>query len=86
MTSTLSDTSPDIQRIHYELMREVPPVKRLQLAMELTQTARELILADIQYRFPDADPDELRRRFIARMLPRQDVIKVYGFDPQDDRA
>ena len=86
MTSRLLDTSPDIQRIHFQLMREVPPAKRLHLAMELTQTARELVLADIQYRFRDAGDVELCRRFIARMLPRREVIKVYGFDPLEDRA
>jgi hypothetical protein len=86
MTATPSDTSSETQRMHYRLMREVPAAKRLQLAMELTQAARQLILADLQARFPDANDEEIRRRFIARVLPRKDVIKVYGFDPLDDRA
>jgi len=41
-----------------------------------------MVLADIKYRFPEASEQEIRRRFIARVLPRQDVIRAYGFDPK----
>lgn len=74
-----------MQRVHFELMRGVPASKRLSLALELTQTTRHLVLADLKHRYPKADDEEIRRRFIARVLPRDDVIRVYGFDPQDER-
>ena len=76
-----SDTSPDAQRKHYEMMRSVPAWKRLALAFELTQATRRLILANLEHRFPKADQGEIRRRFIARVLPREDVIRAFGFDP-----
>ena len=79
-----SDTTPEMQRMHFELMRELPASKRLSLALELTQVTRDLVLANLRHRFPKADEEEIRRRFIARVLTRDDVIRVYGFDPRDD--
>jgi len=75
------DTTTAAQRKHYEMMRRVPDWKRLALAFELTQATRQLILANLEQRFPQANQEEIRRRFIARVLPREDVIRAYGFDP-----
>lgn len=68
--------------MHYEMMRRLPASKRLALAFELTEAVRKMILADLEQRFPQADEEEIRTRFIARVLPRADVIRVYGFDPR----
>ena len=78
------DTTVDAQRKHYEMMRRLSPTQRLALAFELTDAARNMILADLQHRFPQATQDEIRRRFIARVLPREDVIRAYGFDPRSE--
>ena len=78
------DTTVAAQRKHYELMRRLTPSQRLSLAFELTNAGRKLILADLQHRFPHADENEIRRRFIARVLPREDVIRAYGFDPRSE--
>ena len=76
------DTTPDAQLKQYELMRRLSPEQKLSMAFALTDTMRQLVLADIHYRFPKADKEEIRRRFIARVLPREDVIRAYGFDPK----
>ena len=78
------DTTVDVQRKHYQLMRRLTPTQRLALAFELTNVSRKLILADLRHRFPRADESEIRRRFIARVLPREDVIRAYGFDPRSE--
>jgi hypothetical protein len=75
-------TTPDAQRKQYELMRKLSPEQKLSLAFALTDTMRQLVLADLHHRFPQADSEEIRRRFIARVLPREDVIRAYGFDPK----
>jgi hypothetical protein len=82
MTPLSSDTTPQAQRKQYELMRRLSPEQRLSMAFALTDTMRQLILSDLHHRFPAADDDEIRRRFIARVLPREVVIKAYGFDPK----
>jgi hypothetical protein len=76
------DTTVEAQRKHYELMRRLSPEQRLSMAFALTDATRQLILADLHHRYPRANAEELRRRFIARVLPRQDVIRAYGFDPK----
>jgi hypothetical protein len=78
------DTTPEAQQMHFALMRRLPGWKRLALAFELTQATRQLVLADIRHRFAAASDEEIRRRFIARVLPREDVIRAYGFDPKQD--
>ena len=70
--------------MHFKLMRRLPDWQRLTLALELTQTVRELTLMDIRHHFPDATEEDVRRRFIARVLPRNDVIRAYGFDPRKE--
>lgn len=75
------DTSPEAQQVLFELLRRAPVWKRLALTCELLQTTRNLMRADLRRRFPHASDDELRRRLIARLLPREDVIRAYGFDP-----
>ena len=76
------DTSPEIQRKHYELMRRLSPEQKLSMAFALTDATRQMVLADLNHRFPQATENEIRRRFIARVLPRPDVIGAYGFDPK----
>ena len=76
------DTTPDAQRTQIELMRRLTPSQRLSLAFALTDTMRDLILANLHQQFPQANDTEIRRRFIARVLPRAEVIRVYGFDPR----
>jgi hypothetical protein len=76
------DTSTDAQRMQFELLRRLSPSQKLALAFELTDALRDLILADLHHKFPQADDAEIRQRFIARVLPRADVIRAYGFDPQ----
>ena len=76
------DTTPEAQRKHYELMRQLSPEQKLSMAFALTDATRNLVLADLLHRFPGADEEEIKRRFIARVLSREDVIRAYGFDPK----
>jgi hypothetical protein len=78
------DTSPEAQQVLFELTRRTPVWKRLRLTCELVQATRVMMLADLRRRFPDAGEEELRRRFIARVLPREQVIRAFGFDPADE--
>ena len=82
MQSLSSDTSPDAQRVLFELLRNASPGEKLRLTCELIQTLRKLVFADLSRRFPDASQEELRRRLIARLLSSEDVIRAYGFDPK----
>jgi hypothetical protein len=78
------DTTPEAQEMLFDLMRRTPVWKRLKLTCELVQTTRLLMLADLRRLFPHAGEEELRRRFIARVLTREEVVRVYGFDPAEE--
>jgi hypothetical protein len=84
MKSLPQDRTLEGQQIHYQMLSRLPASKRLAPAFELTQAVRKLILTDLKQRFPQASVEEIRRRFIARVLPRADVIRVYGFDPHEE--
>ena len=76
------DTTPEAQSKHYELMRKLSPEQRLSMAFALIDATRNLILADLHHRFPEANGDEIKRKFIARVLSREDAIRAFGFDPK----
>jgi hypothetical protein len=78
------DTTPEAQQKQFELLRRLPVWKRLALTCELIQATRKLMLADLRRRFPQATEEELRRRLIARLLTRDEVIRAYGFDPEEE--
>lgn len=78
------DTTTEAQQVLFELTRRSPVWKRLQLTCELVQATRLLMLADLRRRFPHAGEEELRRRLIARVLPREEVVRAFGFDPVDE--
>ncbi len=78
------DTSSEVQRIIFEMLRDAPASRKLGLTFELIQTTRMLVLSGLRRRFPMASEAELRRRLISKLLPREDVIKAYGFDPRSE--
>jgi len=78
------DTTPAAQRKHYELMGKLPPMLKLKMALELTDTTRKLVLSDLKHRFPTANDQTIRRKFIARVLSREEAMHAYGFDPNTE--
>jgi hypothetical protein len=81
MTPLSLDTTPEAQQMIFELLRRMPAWKHMALTCELIQATRALMLAGLRSRFPEADEEEIRRRFIASVLTREEVIGAYGFDP-----
>jgi len=65
------DTPAEVQSIHFALLRQATPGKKLKLTFDLIQMLRRLTLADVRHQFPNASDEELRRRLIARLLPRE---------------
>jgi 5-methylcytosine-specific restriction endonuclease McrBC regulatory subunit McrC len=78
------DTSPEAQRKQYELMSRLSANQKLKMAFDLTEATRKLIIADLKYRYPQADEAALKHKFIARALPRELVIRAFGFDPKTE--
>jgi len=78
MRTQSPDTSPEAERVMIELLRRAPIWRRLQLADSMSRTARLLAMSGIRQRFPQADEDELRRRFAELYLGPELAEKAFG--------
>lgn len=81
---TTDDTTPEAERVLIELTRSAPTWKRAEQLSNLIYAHRVLILADLRRRYPSASAGELRKRMAARLLPREDVIRLFGWDPEKE--
>lgn len=81
MATLFSDTSPEAERVQIEGLRSLPIWRKLQIVSDLTMTVRKLAMAGLRERFPEAGPEELRRRLATLCLGRELAAKVYGPEP-----
>ena len=82
--STLSaDTSPEAERMQFELLRRAPAWRKMQMVGEMNQTVRMLALAGLRQRFPRATDAELRRRLADLLLGQELAARVYGASDYD---
>jgi hypothetical protein len=72
------DTTPEAEAVLFRLLRETPVWRKWQLMEDLNRTARELALAGLRRRYPEAGPDELRRRLADQLLGPELAAEVYG--------
>lgn len=84
----LSDTSLEIEKLRIELIRQMPPWKRLYLAGQMIQTVRLLNLSGLRRRYPEASEAELKRRLADLWLGPEMATRVYGplTDDKSDHA
>jgi hypothetical protein len=80
----LQDTTPEAERVLIELTRRTPMWKRAEQLSNLIHTGRVLLLADLRRRYPNAGSTELHKRMAARLLPREDVVRMFGWDPEKE--
>lgn len=57
------DTDPEAERVQMEIYRRMPPARKFELVEDAIQTSRELVLAGLRSRHPNAGASEIRRRF-----------------------
>jgi hypothetical protein len=84
LITKLQDTTPEAERVLIELTRRTPMWKRAEQLSNLIHAQRVLILADLRRRYPNADAEELRKRMAARLLPLEDVIRIFGWNPEEE--
>ena len=82
MTSGISDTSPDTERVLFDLARNAPSWRKVELMGEMYRTVRDLALSGLLHRYPDASPDELRRHLADILLGPELAAHVYGVPPE----
>jgi len=72
------DTSPEAEAILFGLWRETPGWRKWQMMEALNRAARELALAGLCRRHPQATADELRRHLADLLLGPELAAEVYG--------
>jgi hypothetical protein len=77
------DTSPQADARYHELLRRMAPEQRLEAAMRLSQAVRELAIAGIRSRHPEADDHEVRVRLTVRLYGRECARRLFGDVPDD---
>ena len=74
--------SAAVDRYH-QLLRAQAPHERLEQANALTQAVRELAVAGLRTRHPDADDQEIRLRLVVRLYGRDVARRLFGQVPAD---
>jgi hypothetical protein len=78
----LSDTDPEAERMMIELARNTPAWEKCEQIVAAIRTERELAMAGLRGRYPEAGEEELRKRLAALVLDRDIVMRVYSWDPE----
>jgi hypothetical protein len=81
MTTRLTDTSADAERVQIEILRSMPSWRKFQLWNDLNMAMRQVALAGLRERFPAANPEELRRRLATILLGPELANQAYGPEP-----
>lgn len=74
---TLSDTPPEVEARRLELLRRLTPTERLGLALEASTQLREMALAGIRLRAPDATQEGVEREYARIVLPAELFRRLY---------
>ncbi len=83
MSPIPSDTPPDVEEILLEGYRRMTPEERLMRAFDMSRAVQQLALARIRAEYgPDLSEREERLRLASLWLPRETMIKVFGWDPE----
>ena len=68
-----SDTSPEAAAIQQEIFRRMTPEQRIKLALDMSESIRNVARAGLRYRHPELSEEELSRELMRLM---------YGFVPK----
>ena len=79
--SGLSDTSPDAERVLFDLARNAPAWRKVELMGQMYHAVRDLAFSGLRQRYPGASPGELRRRLADTLLGPELAARVYGLPP-----
>lgn len=71
------DTPADVERRQIDRWRDMSAAEKATIVTALTQTARDLALAGIRHRHPDASPREQFLRLAVLLLGRELALEAY---------
>ena len=78
------DTSPEIEQLQIDRLRQMPPWRKLELLSEMNRTVHTLALAGLRQRYPQESPVQHRRRLADLLLGTELAARVFGPMPEAD--
>lgn len=78
------DTSPEIEQLQIDRLRQMPPWRKLELLSEMNRTVRTLALAGLRQRYPQESQIQHRRRLADLLLGPELAARAFGPMPEAD--
>jgi hypothetical protein len=79
-----TDTDPKVMDAWVEIQRRMSPGDKLGAVLGASQLVLQAYEMGVRDLFPNATDEEVLRRVAARHLPRELMIRAYGWDPGDE--
>ena len=79
---SVRDTDPKALRVFYEIQRRRSPGEKANDVFELTDLHVQLAERGVRMRYPGIGEREVFLRAAALRIPRDLMIKAYGWDPE----
>ena len=84
MATLAADTTPQVERLLVERLRQMPPWRKMALMAEMGETVRALALAGLRQCHPDDTPAQRRRRLADLLLGPELASRACGPWPEVD--
>jgi len=81
-----SDTSPEARRVQYDLYRRMSPARKFQLIFDTYEMGKQLAMAGLRMRHPEATKEELWRLWARQHLGDELYEEVYGTHSGERKA
>ena len=73
-----SDTDPKIEKLQFDLVRQIPASKKLMMVANLNQAVLDLAWSGLRAQYPHESTARLRRRMADRILGTELAQKAFG--------
>jgi hypothetical protein len=82
MKPLFSVVDPEAERRWLDEIRQMTIAEKLQWMNRINSAMERLARADVRRRYPYATDREIRLRVASRRIPRELMIKAFGWDPE----
>jgi hypothetical protein len=72
-----ADTTPEAARVLVEIYRRMPPSKRLELALRMSDSLRSLVASGVRHRHPEYGEEQVTLAVTRLYLGEELFAKVY---------
>jgi hypothetical protein len=73
-----TDTSPESEKVCIDILRSMSPAKKGDLIFSALKMGRDLAIAGLRYRFPDATDEQIHLLYAKERLGDELFNQVYG--------